>query len=65
MLLILDVLFGKMESVNSAPKDGMQMHKKSVFLLVIYVPHGMKKELVNHVIMVILLNKVHALKIMI
>jgi hypothetical protein len=64
LLLILDVLYGKMVSANNAQKDGILAHKTFVFLSVIFALPGVKKVLVNHVIMVILLNKVYALKTM-
>jgi len=54
-----------MAFVNNALKDGILMQKIYVYQLVIYALPGPSKELVNHAIMVILLDKVPVLKIMI
>lgn len=65
MLPILVVLFGRMEFVNNAPKDGISMLKKFVSQLVIYVPPGLNKVPASHATMAILSNKVYVFKIMI
>ena len=59
-MIIEDAKLGLMENVLNAQRDGFSMMMEFVLQSVIIVIHGVKTEIVKHVIKVMLLNKDNA-----